>query len=427
MHWLIFIALFVLIYLAIIFRPKKLHEGTIALIGAIIVILLGFVSPEQAINAIIGKVSHPYHIVLFFISFALISTTLEDLGFFKWCAIKATKFAKHDGLRLFNYLFLLVAGITFLTANDIVILTLTPFVLHLGLHHKKHPKAYLFTLFVVANTGSMGHLLGNLTNMMVGSAFNIGFLEFLKYMILPMIGALTVEYIILRKIFYKEIHQTFTVDVKIKPERAIKDKKKLEAVLAVLLLVLILCSIAPFIGVDIWLITMFGAVMTLILGRFNPITRLKRVPWQVVLFLICLFIIVTGFTTVGIIDLASQYLSKIGEYGLIGSGVIASYAASFISASMNNIPATLAMTDVAYTTGHQGALGMIIAYGIVIGSNLGANITIIGALAGLMWLHLIREKGFEFHALEFTKLGLIVTIPTILIAALILTIQFMIF
>ena len=85
------------------------------------------------------------------------------------------------------------------------------------------------------------------------------------------------------------------------------------------------------------------------------------------------------------------------------------------------------MSDIAYIAGLTGAVKMIVAYGIVIGSNLGANITIIGALAGLMWLHLIREKGYEFHALEFTKLGLIVTIPTILVAALVLVLQFMIF
>lgn len=427
MNWLVFVILFILIYIAIIFRPKKLHEGTIALIGAILVILFGFVSLDQAVNAIIGNITHPYHIVLFFISFALISTTLEDLGFFKWCAIKATLFAKHDGLKLFNYLFLLVAAVTFITANDIVILTLTPFVLHMGLYHNRHPKAYLFTLFIVANTGSIGHLLGNLTNMIVGSAFSISFLEYIKYMFLPMIVALIVEYLILRKMFSKEINQTFTVDVKIKPEHAITDQKKLDCVLGILVVVLVLSAIAPFIKIDIWLITMFGAVMTLILGRFNPIKRLQRIPWQVALFLICLFVIVAGFNTVGIVDLASQYLSRIGEYGVIGSGLIASYASALISSVMNNIPATATMTDIAYGAGLQGTAGTMVIYGIIIGSNLGANITIIGALAGLMWLHLIREKGFEFHALEFTKLGLIVTIPTILATVLLLAIEVLTF
>ena len=146
MSAIIFIILFILIYLAILKRPFKLHEGTIALIGAVLVLLFGIISPRDAVDSIIGTYSHPWQIIIFFITFAIISTTLEDLGFFRWCAIHTTNLAKHNGKKLFNYLFIVTAIITFLTANDIVILTLTPFVLHLGLHHNKHPKVYLYML-----------------------------------------------------------------------------------------------------------------------------------------------------------------------------------------------------------------------------------------------------------------------------------------
>jgi arsenical pump membrane protein len=427
MSAVIFIILFILIYFAILKRPFKLHEGTIALIGAVLVLLFGIISPKDAVDSIIGTYSHPWQIIIFFITFAIISTTLEDLGFFRWCAIHTTNLAKHNGKKLFNYLFIVTAIITFLTANDIVILTLTPFVLHLGLHHNKHPKAYLYMLFFVANTGSLGHLLGNLTNIIVSDTFQISFLSFLKYLFVPMIAALIVEYFILRWYFKKEINQTFTVNKKIKPHHAIVDKTKVGMVLAILFFVIVLALFEPLHGINLWIITTVGALLTILIGRFNPIKRIARVPWQVILFVTSLFVIITGFAKTGILDYFSSIISTIQSKSLFGITILGSYLSSFIAAIMNNIPGTITMSNILAESSLSGINQQSVIYSTIIGSNLGANFTIIGALAGLMWIHLIREKNYHITAFEFSKIGIMTMIPTVFVVGLILFIELILF
>ena len=381
----------------------------------------------DAVNSIVGTYSHPWQIIIFFITFAIISTSLEDLGFFKWCAFHTTRHAKHNGKKLFNYLFLGTALITFLTANDIVILTLTPFVLHLGLHHNKYPKAYLFMIFFVANTGSLGHLLGNLTNIIVSDTFQISFLTFLKYLFIPMIAALAVEYAILKWYFRKEINQTFIVDKTINPKQIIKSKTKVGIVLTILFLIIILALFQPIHGVNLWILTTVGALLTIIIGRFNPIKRISRVPWQVVLFVASLFIIITGFVKTGISKYFASILYLIQEKLLLNVTILGSFLTSLIAAIMNNIPGTIMMSNILAASSLTGINQQSAIYSIIIGSNLGANLTIIGALAGLMWIHLIREKGHKISALEFSKIGIITMIPTILITALILYIELALF
>jgi arsenical pump membrane protein len=427
MEAVLFVVLFVLIYVAILKRPFKIHEGTIAFVGAILVLLFGFVSPEGAVRAIVGGQSHPWQIIVFFITFAIISTTLEDLGFFKWCAIHTTNYAKHNGLKLFNYLFVMFSVITFLTANDIVILTLTPFVLHLGLHHNKHPKAYLFMLFFVANTGSVGHLLGNLTNIIVAQSFGISFLEFFKYMFIPMIVALVVEYIILRIYFRKELNQTFVVDSSIKPHHAIENKGKLYLVLGILGLIILLALLEPVIGIPLWQLTTVGAILTVLLGRFNLFHRIIRVPWQVILFVTSLFVIIAGFDKTGISAHLVDYISSLAQKPLFFVTFFCSFVASVVAAILNNIPGTILMSNLLSSSSFVGLSQKSAIYSVIIGSNLGANFTIIGALAGLMWIHLIREKNYHITALEFSKVGLIVMIPTVFFVAVALFIELRLF
>jgi arsenical pump membrane protein len=424
---LLFIIIFAIIYFAILKQPFGLHEGLIALIGAALVLVLGIVSLSDAKNYLLFSSTHPWQIIIFFITFAVISTTLDDLGFFRWCAIKATILAKHDGLLLFNYLFILTALVTVFTANDIVILTLTPFILHLGIHHNRHPRAYLLMMFIVANTGSTALILGNLTNLIVADAFKVNFLEFSKYMLIPTIAAFVVEYFILKWYFRKEINTTFTCDAKIRPEHAIKDKKRISYALGILWAVLFMAIFQPIHGISLWIITSAGAFMVLLIGGFSFIHRIKRLPWQVVLFVASLFVIIIGFQNTGIISILSRVLSLLQDKSLLELTILAPFVTSIIASIMNNIPGTMTMTHILAASSINGLKHTSLVYAIIVGSNLGANLTIIGALAGLMWLHLIRQKNYYISAWEFSKVGIITMIPVLLVIGLILYIELLIF
>tara|TARA_Y100000310_G_C20547140_1_gene746150 strand:+ start:138 stop:854 length:717 start_codon:yes stop_codon:yes gene_type:complete len=238
-----------------------------------------------------------------------------------------------------------------------------------------------------------------------------------------MIAALLAEYFILRWYFRKEINQKFTV----KKEKINLDKIKVGIVLVILSLIIILALLTPLHGINLWILTTIGALLTIIVGKFNPIKRLMRVPWQVILFVGSLFVIIAGFTKTGISNYFSTIISAIQSKSLFGITILGSYLTSIVAAIMNNIPGTITMSNILAESSLSGINQQSSIYSIIIGSNLGANLTIIGALAGLMWIHLIREKNYSISAFEFSKIGIITMVPTIFFVALVLFVELLLF
>ncbi len=352
----------------------------------------------------------PWQILIFFVSFSIISFALDKSGFFKWCAYKTAKLAKHDGLKLFNYLFLIIATITFFTANDIVILTLTPFILHIGLRHNKHPKAYLFMLFFVANTGSLGHLLGNLTNIMIANVIGISFMKFLSVLFVPMIAALVVEYIILRLLFNKEIKEMFVIKSD-NTNKLIDNKYEMKLSLLLLGSIIFLAIFEPLHKIPLWVYSLGALILMLILTNYHKIDLAKKMPWKIIIGVSILFVIVNFIPLDKIISL----ISSNGSFLTI---LIAILIAALLSGIINNLPATILMSTALAGLSIQNVEPLI--YSTIIGSNIGANLIISGSLAGLMWLHLIKEKGYKISWGEFSKIGFIVTIPVIIVVSLVL-------
>ena len=179
----IFLIVIVVTFLAIFFRPLNVPESIYVFIAIIFLLITGILRFTDLGQALISfDVVKPYAVLVFFITFAILSTGLDELGFFEYLSIKAIQLAKHDGLKLYKYLFVLSAVVSYVAANDIVILTLTPFILYFTKYTKIKARGYLISMFVVANTASIGQITSNPTNFIVSMVFDIAFLENLLYM-----------------------------------------------------------------------------------------------------------------------------------------------------------------------------------------------------------------------------------------------------
>ena len=196
------------IILLILFKPnikvKNINISTFfipALIGAIILLIFNIVPIKNVFDAFTSVSSvNPIKILLLFISIALISISLDELGFFKYIAIKALNKCHNNQYVLFFILYALVAVLTIFTSNDIIILTFTPFIVYFAKHAKINAIPYLIMEFITANTYSMLFTIGNPTNIYLSSYFNISFLDYFKVMYLPTLLAGLSSLIILRTI-----------------------------------------------------------------------------------------------------------------------------------------------------------------------------------------------------------------------------------
>jgi arsenical pump membrane protein len=404
-------------------KIKKIKFDTywvIALIGAIVLLIVNLAPINDVFEAIFSKNAiNPIKILVLFFSMTIISIYLDELGFFKFLAVKATKLSKSSQYGLFLIIYFLTAILTMFTSNDVVILTLTPFIIFFCKNSDIDPMPYLIGEFAAANTWSMMFIIGNPTNIYLATSNNITFLEYFKVMAIPTLLAGIVELMIIFLIFRKKLAKKINVS-------NIEDAKltnKLDVIIALIhligcLIFLVLSSYIP--GIEMYFISLIAMCSLLTCSLIvRVITRthfeylghsFKRLPYALIPFFLSMFVIVVAFQKQDVSTHFSSFLNMINplwSYGI----------SSFVVANvMNNIPMSIFYTTL--TSSLEGSLKSIAIYASIIGSNIGALFTPLGALAGIMFSSLVRKKGVRFSFLDFFKYGSIISIPTLLIALL---------
>lgn len=420
------IAVFVFTYALIVVKPKRINEAHAASIGAGLTIVL-LLKPHHVLEALgIPTSENPaplvatWNVVIILATLMIISTLLDDYGFFEYCASRAIYASKNSGEQLFSYTFLVVSMISLVAGNDVVILTTAPIILIFCKKAGIDPKPYMYASFFAANTFSMPLYIGNLTNILIGDSFRLDYFGFTKYMLLPTLAAAFINYHLIKYIFRRQIPKRFN---SAKNGRIpVKNKFLVILGLTMLLAVIVLGGVANYMELPLSLVTLSGALILLVFER-RTVHRLKRVSWNVVLFVIGLFIVVKGLDVSGVASSAGEILFA----GLGDNIFAATLSISMLSALMcnlvNNIPMTAMMLSIiqhaTLTTDMNTAMG----YSLVIGSNLGANFTTFGALAGILWLESARRYGWNIKMTDLLKIGLFVTPLAILGASIALAIE----
>ena len=408
--------------LSILFFPRinigKFAIGTywvVALCGAILMIITRCVSFSSVISGLLSSEAiNPLKILCLFISMTILSIFLDEVGFFKHMANVVCKRAGNNQVRLFLYLYLLTSFLTIFTSNDIIILTFTPFICYFAKNTKINPIPYLVGEFIAANTWSMMLVIGNPTNIYIASSFKISFLDYLKTMALPTIVGGVVAFLLLLLIFKNELAKKIE---ECSYDEIHENKFLLIVGLIHLGLCTLLLAISNYIGLEMWYITLgFALSLLLIISIYKIIHHERdieveetiiRAPWTLIPFVLSMFVIVLALKENGFTLKLAEFFGANGQTYKYGYG-------SFICANIiNNIPMSLFFTEVMKSASNISNNAI---YASIIGSNIGAFLTPIGALAGIMFTSLTSVYDVKYGFKEFIKYGFIISIPTILAA-----------
>lgn len=366
---------------------------------------------------------NPLKILTLFISMTTLSIYLDEVGFFSYIAGISLKFAKTSQLRLFCVLFLLVSVLTVFTSNDIIILTFTPFICYFSKKAEIDPMPYLFGEFVAANTWSMMLIIGNPTNIYLATANGIGFGTYTAHMLLPTLFAGITAFLLLLMIFRKPLSQP----ISIKEEKpAIRDKGLVIIGLLHLVFCTILLILSSYIGLEMWYITLgFAVSLFLCVTIYKKKKGVKervllhtimRAPWELIPFVLSMFLLVLTLDCYQVTSIISNFLGTdhlVWKYGI----------ASFLAANvMNNIPMSVAFSSIVSHLPEADRLPA--AYASIIGSNIGAYFTPLGALAGIMWSGILNKMGIPFSFRKYISYGIRISIPVLIAALLGLLIYF---
>ena len=388
----------------------------IALLGAILLLSFSLSPINEVSNQLVSNSAiNPLKILTLFFSMTLISIVLDELGLFKFLASIASKEAKGSQYLLLLSLYILTSVLTVFTSNDVVILTLTPFICFFSKRSRINPIPYLVAEFVAANTWSLMLMIGNPTNIYLATSAGITFADYFKVMAVPTITAGIVELGLLFLIFHKHLKQPLLGNDVI---YHIEDKVPVIVGVIDLIICLIFLIISNNINVEMWLVSLICAstliVFMLIYSLFNKknithvIETIKRLPYQLIPFFLSMFVIVVAINYQGI---STKIASFFGSNNLIW---VYGYS-SFISSNLiNNIPMSILFTNI--TSSLEGINYMKAIYASIIGSNIGAFLTPIGALAGIMFSGLVNENNVRFTFIDFIKYGVIISLPVITVA-----------
>lgn len=408
--------------LFVIWQPKNLQIGTTAIIGAAVSLALGTVT----FGDVLAVTQIVWDATLAFIGIIILSMVLDEIGFFEWCAIKMAKLSRGNGTLMFVYALLLGAFVSAIFANDGAALILTPILLakmRILQLNAKTILAFLLSGGFISDSASLPFVFSNLTNIVTANYFEIGFFEYLSNMLIPFFVSTLVSILVLWLILKNDIPKQIDITLLKNPDDVLKNKMLFKFSWIFLGLLLAGYFIGDAYNLPISLFALGGALIFLAIASYTKSARawltIKTAPWQVVWFSIGLYIVVYGLKNAGLTDYLAgilQFLNTQGDaIAIIGIGFIA----AFLSAFMNNMPTVMIM-DISLANISNEAL----AYANIIGCNLGPKMTPFGSLATLLWLHVLSQKGVKIGFWEYSKFGLIVTPPVLLLVLVSLWLSF---
>ena len=347
---------------------------------------------------------NPLKILVLFISVSFISIVLDTSGFFSYIASIFIDKYKASQFKLFVFLYILISILTIFTSNDIVILTFTPFILHFSKKGNINPIPYLVMEFVAANTYSMLLIIGNPTNIYLASIFELSFLEYFRTMLIPVIIIGLASFGVLNLLFHKELSKEIKVfDLE---KNKINNKFIMITSLIHLGLVTVLLAISSYINLEMWVVSfIFGVSLLSILICYSIVKKdenyllnpVKRIPYNLVPFVLSMFTLINALDSFGFFKNITVLLQDNSFLYLLTSTITCNI--------VNNIPMTLAYGSILENTQNISLI-----YATIIGSNIGAILTPVGALAGIMWMRLLKINNVNYNFIEFTKNGFIITL-----------------
>jgi arsenical pump membrane protein len=391
----------------VIVRPWNLPEFIWAVAGAVLLVLLNLLPWSEALTAA-AKGTDVY---LFLVGMMLLAEVARKEGLFDWLAAQAVRYSRGSAKRLFLIVYIVGTVVTVLLSNDATAVVLTPAVYAATRAAKVEPLPFLFICAFIANAASFVLPISNPANLVVFGAQMPPLLEWLRTFTLPSIAAILATYVALRWAQRSELEVTVAEAEDISP-LTIGGKLALIGIGLTAIVLLAASALGRDLGLPTFIAGATVAALVLVTGRRSPLPVLKDVSWSVLPLVAGLFILVEGLNRTGALPALARVLKDAATVSPQATSWIAGIAVALASNLLNNLPMGL----IAATTSQAAQVPAHVTGAILIGVDLGPNLSVTGSLATILWLIALRREGEQVDALRFLRLGLLVMPPALLLS-----------
>jgi arsenical pump membrane protein len=390
-------------------RPKGWPEAWWASAGACLLVLCRLLSPVAAGHA----VAKGLDVYLFLTGMMIMSELARREGVFDWVAGHAVRASKGSCSRLFFLIYAVGVVVTVFLSNDATAVVLTPAVLAAVRTAEAEPLPYLLICAFIANAASFVLPISNPANLVVYSGGMPTLGRWLLIFGLPSVASILVTFLILRWLSNKLLQGKIKTDVEGAPLSA-TGKLTLCGIALLAATLMTASALNADLGAPALAVGVLVAVAISLRDHATPRDILKEISWSVLPLVAGLFVIVEALNSAGALNAAVQALNAMEKWPPVFGGLSSGFGIALISNLMNNLPSGL-ISGAAVQAAH--AMGPL-RNAVLIGVDLGPNLSVTGSLATILWLIAIRREGQEVSFWRFLKWGLLVMPPALALAIL---------
>lgn len=415
---LISIIIFSLVILSII--TEKIDRTVAAISGAVLMIITNVLTLDKSISYI------DFNTIGVLLGMMIVVSIVKNSGLFEYIAIYTAKKSKGNPWRIMVYFILITAILSALLDNVTTVLLVGPMTIVICQILKVNPVPFLMTEIIASNVGGTSTLIGDPPNIMIGSAANLSFSDFITNLGFVVIVILISLIICFKLIYGKEINNgTNEVAItSLDENKAIQDKPLLYKSIIVLFLILLGFIFHSKLNIESSIIALSGACIMLIIGKQDAVEIINSVEWSTIIFFIGLFIVVGGISESGVIKSLASYLIKLTNGNTTYAMCIILWVSAIISSFLDNIPFVATLIPLILTMQTQGMNVMPLWWATSLGACLGGNGTLIGASANVVLANIGEKHGYDISFKRYFRLGFPVMLLTIFISTIYLLLRY---
>jgi arsenical pump membrane protein len=392
----------------VMLRPFNLAEAVWAVAGAALLVALELISVSEAWSGV-AKGTDVY---LFLFGMMLLAETARAEGLFDWLAAVATSLARGSPRRLFLLTYGVGTVVTIFLSNDATAVVLTPAVAAAVKAAKaKSPLPYLLICAFIANAASFVLPISNPANLVIYGSRMPPLLQWLPAYLLPSLVAIVATYLLLYWTQRRALRQDLASSI---PRPALSASGKLAAagIAATAVVLLAASALGLQLGPPTAVAGAATAVAVLILERKSPWPIVKDISWGVLPLVAGLFVLVEALAKTGLIETIAALLHDGARQSTLWGGGLAGIGVALVSNLINNLPAGL----IAGSAVAAMPISDQVTRAVLIGVDLGPNLSVTGSLATILWLTALRRDGLAVGFFAFLKIGIVVMPPALILA-----------
>jgi arsenical pump membrane protein len=392
-------------------RPRRIPEAVWACLGAGLLLALHLVPFSDALSA----VTKGYDVYLFLTGMMILAELGRREGVFDWLAGIALRTAAGSRTRLFVLIYLVGIVVTTVLSNDATAVVLTPAVYTVVKRTKGNPLPYLFACAFIANAASFVLPISNPANLVVFGNNLPTLVPWLRIFLLPACTAILATYLAMRGLFRKDLQGEIPHVIE-NLRLSTAGKLTVLGVIATAGVLLFCSATGNSLGGPTCVTALAVTLFIMLWDRQAPLAVGRGVSWSVLPLVASLFVIVNALDSAGGLQLARTLFDDLARWPHLPANLATAFGFAAVSNLINNLPVGLIGSSALHSSVGLGKL----ANAMLIGIDLGPNLSVTGSLATILWLIALRRENLKVSGWTFLQVGVIVMPFALFFAGLVL-------